>query len=497
MYRLVFLSGRYEGRRLVVRQAVALVGRDAECHLFLPDDPLLAPRHARLEERGTGVYLSSLSPGTPVERNGQPVLDAVRLAHNDLLVIGQTRVQFQDIIAPHARLRPSPGLLQPATILIVSSILALEAGLLYYLIDWPLRLIRPEIEAADLAWAEAYRAARAAEKGTTNGAAPKAAGPGSVMTLPGTEPAPEAATATNGAAPVDAAPGTPAASAAVIAVLDQADFTPADTNTPLEELPPVSAADPAIAEAQRLLAEAVAAAQFADYPQATRLLNQIHQTAPGFLPAHAEHARLLEARGDLDGARQRWTQILGLAPADSPFREEAIRERQRLAKLRELQTRILPAAGTPDLANLARQIRIAPPDVQKMPGDSDISEMRILNTTLELAAGAAVFPEAAVQVFLTFYDADETGEIVRPTRAIATPSPIVLDRAFADRGSVPVSATYVVPRGLRDQEQRETGRRFAFYGYTLHVFAGQILQDAAAKPKKLLDRPIHFPAAEE
>ena len=79
----------------------------------------------------------------------------------------------------------------------------------------------------------------------------------------------------------------------------------------------------------------------------------------------------------------------------------------------------------------------------------------------------------------------------------STPSPIVLDRAFADRGSVPVSATYVVPRGLRDQEQRETGRRFAFYGYTLHVFAGQILQDAAAKPKKLLDRPIHFPAAEE
>ena len=123
--------------------------------------------------------------------------------------------------------------------------------------------------------------------------------------------------------------------------------------------------------------------------------------------------------------------------------------------------------------------------------------MRILNTTLELAADAAVFPEATVQVFLTFYDADETGEIVRPTRAIATPSPLVLGRAFATRGSVPVSATYVVPRGLRDQEQRDSGRRFAYYGYTLHVFAGQILQDAAAKPKKLLDRPIVFPAGEE
>ena len=59
---------------------------------------------------------------------------------------------------------------------------------------------------------------------------------------------------------------------------------------------------------------------------------------------------------------------------------------------------------------------------------------------------------------------------------------------------MPLHATYVVPRGLREQELRETGRRSEFYGYTLHVYAGQTLQDAAAKPKKLLDLPIHVPA---
>ena len=62
MYRLVFLSGRNQGKRLVVRQAVTLVGQDAECHLLLSDDPLLSARHARFEEKQSGVYLTSLSP---------------------------------------------------------------------------------------------------------------------------------------------------------------------------------------------------------------------------------------------------------------------------------------------------------------------------------------------------------------------------------------------------------------------------------------------------
>ncbi|NCA81512.1 MAG: FHA domain-containing protein, partial [Opitutae bacterium] len=187
MYRLVFLSGRYEGKRLVVRQAVTLVGRDAECHLLLPDDATLAPRHARFEERGTGVFLSSLAPEHPVERNGAPVRDTLRLAHNDVLVLGQTRIQFQDIIAPHPRLRPNPGLLQPATLLLAAAILALELGLLAFLVDWPRHLIRPETETEDLARAQEIRALREAENAAT-GAVAKADASASVVTLPGTPP---------------------------------------------------------------------------------------------------------------------------------------------------------------------------------------------------------------------------------------------------------------------------------------------------------------------
>lgn len=474
----------------MVRQAVTLVGSGADCHLVLPEDPLLAPRHARFEERGAGVFLSSLAPERPVLLNDKPVLDSVHLSHNDLLVVGGIRIQFQDIIAPHKRLRPSSGLLQPVTGLLAVAIVALELAMLLFLIDWPALLIRPEIEAEDLARSAEIRAALEAEKNAATG---KVSAASSVVALPGTEtPKPDAA-GTNGP---DSAAGTTATTVppAIVQVLDQADFTPADTNVSVVALPPVSAADPAIEEAQRTLSEAVAAAQFADYARAYRLLNQIHQSLPGFLPAHVEHARLLEARGQLDEARRRWSQILGIAPEGSPFREQALQERARLAQLQALQTQVLQTPEIPDAARLPRHVAIARPDLQKMPSDADVAEMRVLNAALELAPNAPLFKDAAIQVFITFYDVDQNGEVY-PTRAIVPASPIALGNAFADRRSQPLSATYVVPQGLRAQELRETGRQSAYYGYTIHVFAGQILQDAVAKPKKLLDRPIHVPAA--
>ena len=479
MYRLLFLSGRYQDKRLVVRQAVALVGRDASCHLFLPDDDLLAPRHARFEERGTGVFLSSLSPATPVERNGVPVADAVRLAHGDELLIGRTRIQFQDIIAPHKRLRPSVGILQPVAFLLAAAILAAEIALLAFLVDWPRHVILPETERADIARAEKIRAENGEETAAETGKVAKAAAPASVVVLPGTAAATNASSeATNG----------PSA-----AMLKGADFPPAETNASLADLPPVSAADTRIGEAQRLLAEASAAAQLKKYDKAVRLLDQIHKTAPGFLPAHAEHARLLEARGDLDAAQQRWTQILGLAPDGSPFRTQALEQRQRLADLQTLQTQILQHPESPDPDRLPRDIRIVDPAVVKMPSDDDVDEMRILTANLELSSGEKLFRNAVVQVFVTFYDAAEGGA-PRPTRAIAGTSPIVLGTAFANQRSAAIEATYVVTRGLRAQEQRDGDQSSSFYGYTLHVFAGQILQDAVAKPKKLLELPIHFPS---
>lgn len=501
MYRLVFLSGRNQGKRLVVRQTLTVIGRAPECHLRLPDDDQLALQHACFEERGTGVYVSGLTPGFPLEHNGQPVAEPVRLAHNDVLVLGQTQIRFENIIAPQPRRhRTSFGLLQPATGLVIVALLLLELGLLAYLLDWPGHLITPQTEAVDVLRHKRnrirkVRAAQLARSKDQTKSTGQTTAPATVVTLPGTAPAVPVAPLTNNTGGSPAPLGeqgllaTPAHQ-----LLSETDFPPVDTNTTMIDLPPVSTADPLIEEAQRMLAEAVSAAEFADYAKAARLLSQIHQNAPDFLPAHIEHARLLEVRGNLDDAYQRWTRILDLAPEDSPYRAQALRERERLAGIQALQTRIVQLPGTLDLNNMPRHVRIASPSLQKIPPDADVVEMRILKTTLDLAPGAPLFKDANIQVFITFYDATPDGRI-QPTRAITTPSPMAFGQAFADRRSLPLEATYVVTRGLRSQETEETGGSWSYYGYTLHVFAGQILEDAVAKPNKLLERPVFFPEA--
>jgi len=491
----------------MVRQAVTLVGHDAECHLCLPDDDQIAPRHARFEERGTGVFLESLSPEHPIQCNGAVIQGPVRLTHDDEIQLGQTRIQFQDVIAPHAASKQSPGLLQPITLLAAAAILLLEFSLLAYLIHWPSHLIRPEIEAADLAYAKEVRVERAIEQAAQTNAAASAKAPASVMTLPGT---PSTASSTNNVAPrpvipppkntiknpplnpsaVVAAPTSPPA--AVLEVLEEADFKAADTNDVVVELPPISKTDPRMEDAKRMLAEANAAAQFSDYTKARHLLNQIHQALPGFVPAHIEHARLLEARGDLDGAQQRWNQILGIAEPDSPFHSLATRERQRLERIQALQTQTLDSTKIYSEGTLPRHIRIQSPGIQKMPADSDVLEMRVLTAALSIASKAPIFKGAAIQTFVTFYDIDPEGNVA-PTHAITTPSPIAMGKAFSNGSQqIPLEATYVVPRGLRTEEERETGGHSSYYGYTIHVFAGQILQDAKAKPKKLLKRPVQL-----
>ena len=488
MYRLVFQSGRYDGKRIVVRQALTVAGRDPECHLVLSGDDRVAPRHACFEERGTGIYLSTLAPDYLLLHNDQPVTDAVRLVHDDRIEIGGIRLTFQEIIAPQPRLRPSHGLLQPATILLTVAILLVEGVLLAYLVDWPGHLLRPATEAADLAFAAEQRAAKEAAA-EAQGAQPvtKESGPASIISLPGTS----AGTSTS-PSPSLVSTSLPTVSngvsADILDVMAVADFIPADTNTTLVDLPPVSAADPRIQDAQRQLAQAVAAAEFADYATAFRLLDTLHQDEPGFLPAHVEHARLLEARGELGAARQRWGVIVGLSSPESPFHRLAAENSQRLDALRALQTRLLQTPPSVDPQALPRDIRIASAAMQRLPADSDVAEMRILTVDLEMVSTERVFRDALVQVFVTFYDQVPDADPL-PSRAITTSSPLLLGAAFRQRSTTTIEATYVVPQGAR----RSGGHAPSYYGYTVHLFAGQVLQDAVAKPNKLLELPIHFP----
>ncbi len=477
MYRLIPQSGPHRGKRIVVRQAVTVIGSAPDCHLILDSGEQLAARHARLEETSSGVMLEALSPDHPVLLNGRPLEAPGPLAHDDLIELGCLPLIYQTIVPPRRRLRHTPGLLQPTTFLAIVALLVLQGFLLVFLHDWQEHLLDPITETVDIA----YHAAKLKEAEIL---------------------ATQTNAATNGkdthaeADPADKARQSGAgdqATSELQNILAEANFPAVETNNALDTLPQISAADPRIQQAQRLLAEAAAAADFTDYTRAIQLLDQIHQLHPGFIPAHEEHARISERRGDFEGARQRWGLLVGLAAPDSAEALNAREQIERLDNLRVLQTQLLHDSFTADLDNLPRDIRIvSSPDLKRQPTDADLAEMRTLDVTLERSTAQRLFPDARIQIFITFYD--RAGEAPpQPTRAITTPSPIVLG-AFSKLSFPAVfEATYVLPAGMNHVSDHPGAPAPAFYGYTIHVFAGQILQDAFAKPTRLLEQPIHFP----
>jgi hypothetical protein len=509
MYRLQFQSGRNKGRRLLVRQASAVVGSSRDCTVRLREKDCPPPQVCRLEKRPDGVAAIALDAEFPLILNGRLLEGEGILKHGDVLSIGGVDVQYQDIIPPGGRrLKPGGGVLGPVTGLAILLLAGAELGLLAVTSNWPKYLIEENVEKIDIAYAAKQRELRG-EKEPEEGEEkkPDAA---SIIVMPGTSPAglkadaaPAAPDGAEGAGSGDAVPaegGEAAADAEGAALadlaeslkeaLDGADFEKAEIGDILSGVPASATAfEPVQDSLETLLTEAKTAAQFSDYPRAFQLLNQLHQTAPGYLPAHMYHAQLLEARGDLEGAYRRWKQLMGLAGKDDAARTEIVQAGRRLQQQLRLRKNVSGYAGV-DPETLPRRLRIEPATMQKMPADTEIAEMRILRGKIVPGDGAGPAGEETLQLFVTFYDQKPGGEPV-PTRALVSPSPIHLSASGANpAGALTFEATYIVPA------VRGTGAPYSslYYGYTLHLFADGVLQDAFAKPDKLLVLPIHTAA---
>lgn len=547
MYRLIFQTGRHAGRSLAVRQSVLVVGRAPECHLSFPEEASLSARHFRIEENQAGVFVCTLDPDSLLKVNGDPLLGDRPLHEGDILEVGATRMRFSEgrgergVREERRRLalkgKVSHGVIQPMGTLLTLGLALGEILLVWLLFIWPQVWISPETEAADLARAEAIRAQQAAETNTVAAATQPAPGPATTdgggtavadATPTGTSPAtppsgatslpaptaPQAAKPTSVVAtPTDLSPEMMAARAAAqdaaaalaanpdadlsaetnatvaaLALLQDADFEPASPVTPLSELPPLSNADPRIADAQRLLAQADAAAQFADYDEALRIVEGLHASAPGFLPAYEMHARILEARGQLNDALVRWRQLKGLAPADSTFQTTASDGIERMQKAIELSQAAPVTVPAPDAATARATIR--KPEVQKLPtdDDDDLAEMRVLSTAIDIEAGSSLRPGDRLDLFIEFFDRTTAGDIL-PSRAMVQGSP--LERTVpggTGARSIPVdNYTYVVPRSLLARDRTTTT---VYYGYRIRLYSGTNLLDAVAKPRKLLELAI-------
>lgn len=146
MYRLVFLTGPHEGRRLAVKMGDVMIGRDADCHVLL-HDPAAALRHAVLEQRPDGYYIRTLSAIATLRVNGAATREE-RLKDGDEIEIARERFLFQLIQAdPKLQKRRSSkfhGLTFVAVITILLIQLIILAGLFVFWRMDPIHIPEPE-----------------------------------------------------------------------------------------------------------------------------------------------------------------------------------------------------------------------------------------------------------------------------------------------------------------------------------------------------------------
>jgi hypothetical protein len=98
------VSGGLAGKEFILYHPVTHIGSAPECDIFLLKDPQVAPRHARIEDRGTERLLHSTA-GSPVFVNGAPV-SSCRLRGDDRIQIGHSTIAYSErriVAAPQGK----------------------------------------------------------------------------------------------------------------------------------------------------------------------------------------------------------------------------------------------------------------------------------------------------------------------------------------------------------------------------------------------------------
>jgi pSer/pThr/pTyr-binding forkhead associated (FHA) protein len=106
--RLVVETGAKRGLRVPLTFPELAIGRSPECHIVLPDTQVSA-RHARLVRRRGGFYIYDDRSLNGVFVN-QTKIRGVRLKPGDVISLGDTRLRFEDPLAPAETTGPSADL---------------------------------------------------------------------------------------------------------------------------------------------------------------------------------------------------------------------------------------------------------------------------------------------------------------------------------------------------------------------------------------------------
>lgn len=549
MYRLIFHNGQFKGRRFAVQEGTLLIGRDPSCEVALADDDLAAPHHAQLEQRKGGVWLKDLGSLTPTSVNGEMV-EEVKLHSGDMIEVGRTKIEFQTIEAMVSTPRRSTSNLHIITLLAVGGILLLEAAFIFIFPIWqrpylerpkPLAAINKEAT-NDEALVVANVTSVEVIGDTPFEAAPVAATPPGHEPVPEPEQSPElqaevlalkqavsglheqvkslststvAAVATAMEAPVMVTTATvaqavkviaPPVTSGVIVAAAPTSLPPAvvtaavsavSTAAPATPAVPQIAApsDPLAGAVRDLLAIAQSEAQKGNLSAADQALERLLLLAPDHADGLVERARVYERRGQLKEAAAIWVRVETLS-TNAALTAKARAEQQRLSQAAAAPSVEQKPTPAPAVIKPQHRIRITSLDRQRFQGNNEFDEMRVVSVQMRPRKEEGAIDLNAFEVRIAFYDRVVGTTRVVPTGATVPTTALRVDSYWDAGEQKTVTASYVLPRNFRTQEEARTGQKRTYEGYRVQLWYKGELQDEEALPRNLLKAPMpHLGAA--
>lgn len=440
LYRLIFLSGPRTGERITAGEDPLVLGRDADCGVVVPD-PEVARKHAEVRQNDEELFIRDLGSMNRILVNKREVRES-RIKHGDEIELGRTRLVVQALMqaevegqGPGTRRRDRAAW-AVAALLCIGILLVLSA-----------RYVPRGAE---------EQAAPATPIDAPTSAAAKAGAP-APPDLRGLRDEILAIQETVKTIAQKKADSTPAATAASILPTLPAPKSP---RTPRQE-------------AEELIVAAREAVAGRHFDEADQLLAHIQHIDPDYLPAYELRAKAFEEQDRRGEAAAQWSQVLQRS-LESPMYQKAVSERIRLSQA---------AAPAPAQGELA--LKIASVEQSRFQAGEDYDEMRVLNIVVAPAQAGLRIDRDAVRIECEFFDRNTALGDIAPTEARVTRETPAPHTAWGHDGEQVLSATYMVPKGLRAKQDLE-GRPTAYHGYRVRVYYRDHLQDESAMPKALL-----------
>lgn len=515
MYRLIFLNGKFKGKRLTIQQGAILIGRDPECQIDLDDDDEVSRHHALIESRGGSPVVRDLGATNPVQVNQQPVKEH-RLKSGDRIEVGRTIIEYQagtSTVPPRHRRRFSK--MQATSFGAIGLIVLLQVVFVVLFPLWqkketvPVDLSQPRAprpsETSVVEVAVAPTSTPVAVAASTTETVMAAADPvvlPDAIALPDLQPV---VTTAIDEATADLPPALPAPamepSPQVMEVMElrseiedlrkKVESIAAPPAPPEREEvdvrdPPV---DPLLEKAREMLVEAQREINDMNYFQADNILDRIQMMSPAFVPAWRERAALFEKRGMLKQAGEQWQKVMTLT-SGTPLYEQAAAERQRIART-ELTQKTVSGPVRSRIANpsqrLERRIRIVSIERERFQANEEYDEMRLVRITLRPRNNEREIDADEVDVVAVFYDRVVGTPRIVPTRALVPTDGLRITGEWGDGEARSISAAYILKKGYRDEEESSIGEKRDYEGYRVMVYYRGVLQDQNAMPAKLLE----------